>query len=226
MLAWWHRAGGCCGGFVLGFTGQAAHVGSACKGRVGQAGHAGVGINQFLLSGVPGFQHFVVWQAADQAGVDQARIAHAWHVTALGEHAMDVPDGLLGQWEVFGQEAAAVLLAEEAVEAPQAVLLGTDVQQVHHQQVTRFSTFDTNGAAEVVHRAQVDVTNIVSTVVVFDEATGPVEGLQDELIAWVDPARHGDVRVPAIVDVFVEGGRLGQIDFDQGVSHGVPRCVK
>jgi len=59
-------------------------------------------------------------------------------VAALGEHAIEVPDRLLRQREVVRQEAAAVLLAEKAVEAPLAVVPGADVQQVHHQQVARF----------------------------------------------------------------------------------------
>jgi hypothetical protein len=71
-----------------------------------------------------------------------------------------------------------------------------------------------------VHRREVDVAHVVGAVVVLDKAAGPVEGLEDEVVAGVDPAGHRDVRVPAVVDVLVLDGRLRQVDLDQGVGHG------
>jgi hypothetical protein len=166
-------------------------------------------------------QHLLVGQAADQPGVDQAGEVHARHMARTREHALEVPDRFLRFGEMVGQKAAAVLLAEEAVEAPEAVLLGAYVQQVDHQQVAGFRALDADRAREVVHRAEVDVAHIVGAVVVLDETAGPVKRFQDEVVARVDPAGHGDVRVPAVVDVFVLGGRLRQVNLDQRVGHAI-----
>jgi hypothetical protein len=48
---------------------------------------------------------------------------------------MYVPDRLLRQGKVIGQEAAAVLLGEEAVKAPQALFQRPDVEQIDHQEI-------------------------------------------------------------------------------------------
>jgi hypothetical protein len=152
-------------------------------------------------------------------GVDQAGEVDARNVARAGEHALEVPDRFLRFGKVVGQKAAAVLLREEAVEAPQAVLLGADVEQVDHQQVAGLGALHAHRAREVVHRAQVDVAHVVGAVVVLDEATGPVECLEDEVVARVDPAGHRNVGVPAVVDVLVLGRRLGQVDLDQRVRH-------
>ena len=109
---------------------------------------------------------------------------------------------------MLGQKATAIVLAEETVEAPQAVLLGPNVQQVHHQQIAGLCAPHAHGAAEVVHRGQINVAHIICAVVVLDEAARPVKRFQHKLVAGVDPAGHGDVGVPAVVDVFVLGGRL------------------
>ena len=136
------------------------------------------------------------------------------------EHAADVPDRLLRQRKVIGQEAAAVLLREEAVEAPQAVGQRADVEQVHHQQVAGFHAFDPDRSAEEMHGRQVDVTDIVGRIVVLDVATGPVEGLDHEVVPRLDPCRHRNVRMPAVVDQFVVVGRPVEVDLDDGVRHG------
>jgi hypothetical protein len=121
---------------------------------------------------------------------------------------------------VVGEEAAAVLLREEAVEAPQAVVLGADVEQVHHQQVAGLGAFHADRAAEVVHGGEVDVAHVVGGVVVLDEAAGPVVGLEHEVVAGLDPAGHRDVGVPAVVHLLVRRRGLGEIDLDEGFGHG------
>ena len=160
-----------------------------------------------------------VRQAADQAGVDQAGIAHAGHMARVGEHALDVPDGLLRLGEVVGQEAAAIFLGEKSVKAPHRFLLSADIQQLNDQQVARLGTFDANRAAQKVDDRQVDVAHVVRAVVVLDEAAGPVVGFQHEVVAGVDPGGHGDVRVPTVVDVFVFVGRLVEVNLDESFRH-------
>ncbi|MPN26805.1 hypothetical protein SDC9_174230 [bioreactor metagenome] len=151
--------------------------------------------------------------------MDEAGEVHARDMARAGEHALEVPDRFLGRGEMVGQEAAAIVFGEKTVEAPEAVGLGADVQQVHHQQVAGLGALHAHGAGQVVHRGQVDVAHIVGAVVVLDEAAGPVVGLQDEVVAGLDPAGHGNVRVPPVVDPFVVGGRAVQVNLDQRIRH-------
>ena len=116
---------------------------------------------------------------------------------------------------MFGQEAAAVLLAEKAVEAPLAFLLGTDVEQVHHQQVARLGTLHADRPRQLVHRRQIDVAHVVSRIVVLDEAAGPVEGFKNEVAARAHPGGHWNIWMPAVVDVFVLERGLAQVNGNQ-----------
>ena len=161
-----------------------------------------------LLARVPGVEQLLVRQTADQAGMDEAGEVDAGHVARMRVHARDVPDRLLRQREVIGEEAAAVLLGEEAVEAPQALGQRADIEQVDDQQIARLGAFDTDRAGQEVHDGQIDVANVVGGFVVLDEAAGPVVGLDDEVVARLDPGHDRNVRMPAVVDHVVLVGRL------------------
>ena len=151
--------------------------------------------------------------------MDQAGEADAGHMARRGVKALDVPDRLLRQREVIGQEAAAVLLGEEAVEPPQALLQRADVEEVDHQEVTGLGALDADRAGQEVHDRKIDVSHVIGRIVVLDEAAGPVVGLDDEIVARLDPRHHRNVRMPAIVDHVVVVGRLGKIDFNQCLWH-------
>ena len=84
---------------------------------------------------------------------------------------------------MFGQEAAAVLLGEEAVEAPQAFLLRADVEQIDHQEIAGLGALDADRAGQEMHDRQIDVAHVVGGIVVLDETAGPVVGLDDEIVA-------------------------------------------
>jgi hypothetical protein len=68
-----------------------------------------------------------------------------------------------------------------------------------------------------VHDGEIDVAHVIGRFVVVDEAAGPIVGLDDEIVARLDPRHNGNVRVPAIVDHVVLVRRFRQIDFDQGL---------
>jgi hypothetical protein len=222
MLARRHRARALCRRAVALRALQGAHVRGLGRRRIGQRRHAlGIGIDQRLFAPVPGIQQLLVGQAADQPGVDQPREIHAGNMARRCEHAVEIPDGLLRMRKMLGQETAAVVAAEKAVEAPQAVGLGADVQQVHHQQVPGLGALHAHGAGQEVHGGQVHVADVVGAVVVLDRASGPVVGFQDEIVPRLHPHCHRDVRMPAIVDLRVVVGGLGQIDLDERVSHSL-----
>ena len=188
--------------------------------RIGEPRHAGrVGRDQFGFTRVPGREHFRIGQTADQAGMDQPGKVHAGDVARRGVEALDVPDRFLRQREMIGQEAAAVLLGEEAVETPQAFLQRADVEQIDHQQIAGLGALDADRAGQEVHDRQIDVAHVVGGIVVLDEAAGPVDGLDDEIVAGLDPLHDRDIGVPAVVDLVVLVGRLRKIDLDQCIWH-------
>jgi hypothetical protein len=182
-------------------------------------GLARIGRDQRGFTLVPFREQLRIRQAADQAGMDQARKAHAGNVARRRVEALDVPDRFLRQREVIGQEAAAILLGEEAVEAPQALLQRTDVEQVDDQEVARLRALDADRAGEEMHDRQVDVAHVVGGIIVLDEAPGPVIGLYDEIVARIDPGHDRNIGMPAVVNHVVVVSRLGKINLDQGLRH-------
>ncbi len=220
MLARRHGAGAFRADLGLGVALGAAGVRGRGEGRIGEARYAGrIGRDQRVLAFVPGRQQFRIGQTADQAGMDQTCEVHAGNVARRRVEALDVPDRFLRQREMIGQEAAAVLLGEEAVEAPEALLQRTDVEQVDHQQIAGLGALDADRAGQEVHDRQIDVAHVIGGIVVLDEAAGPVIGLDDEIVARIDPRNHRDVGMPAIVDHVVVVGRLRKIDLDQCLWH-------
>ena len=227
MLARRHRACALGGRLGLGIARQLTHVGRARKRWIGKARHAvRIGFDQILFALIPEIEHLLVGQATDQAGMNQARIVHARNMARAREHAVKIPDRFLRRRKMVGQKSSPIVLAEKSVEAPLALFLGTDVEQIDHQQIARLRTLHAHGAGEVVHGAQIDVAYIVGAVVVLDEPARPVVGFQDEVIARVDPAGHRNIRVPAVVHLFVGGCGLRQVDFDEGFRHGDGSLVK
>src|SRR5882672_3033661 len=220
MLARRHGARTFGRGLRLGVAFQSAHMRGRAERRVGKAWHPRrIGCDQRGFTLVPGRQQFRIRQTTDQAGMNEARKIHARNVPGRGVHALEIPDRLLRQREMVGQKAAAILLGEEAVEAPEAFLHRADVEQIDHQQVAGLGALDADRAGQEVHDRQVDVAHVVGGIVVLDEAAGPVIGLDDEVVARAYPGNHRNVGMPPIVDLVVIVGRLGQIDLDQCIRH-------
>ena len=195
--------------------------------RIGESRYAGrIGRDQRGLALVPGRQQFRIGQTADQAGMNEAGEVHAGNVARRGVEALDVPDRFLRQREMIGQEAAAILLGEEAVEAPQALLQRADVEQIDHEQIAGLGALDADRAGQEMHDRQIDVAHVVGGVVVLDEAAGPVIGLDDEVVARLDPRHHRDIGMPAVVNHVVVVGRLRKIDLDQCIWHQKLPCLQ
>ncbi|MGY2931655.1 hypothetical protein ACVWZV_001333 [Bradyrhizobium sp. GM5.1] len=117
------------------------------------------------------------------------------------------------------KKSAAVLLGEEAVEAPHALLHRANVEQVDDEEVTGLGALDADRAGEEVHDRQIDVAHVVGGIVVLDETAGPVISLDDEVVAGIDPGHDRNVGVPAVMHHVIFIGRLGEIDLDQCLWH-------
>ena len=220
VFPWRHGTGGFGAGSLGRVTGHLAHVGGLTIGQCCQFRHTlRIGRDQSGFTLVPGIQQFFGGQAANQARVNQAGKFHIGNVPGFGEHAVEVPDGFLGLREVFGQEATAVLLGEEAVKAPLALFEGADVEDVDFQQVARLRALDPDRSRQEVNLAEINIAHVVGAVVVLDLAAGPVIALNDEIVARLDGGHQRNIRVPAVVDFVVLIGRLVQIDLDNGFSH-------
>ncbi len=92
---------------------------------------------------------------------------------------------------MIGKETAAIVLVEQAVEAPLLILQGANIQNVHHHQVTWLGTFYANRAAQVMHLQQVYVTDVIGAVVVANLTTSPIHTLDAELVTGLDHGHHG-----------------------------------
>ena len=62
-----------------------------------------------------------------------------------------------------------------------------DVKEIDNQQIARLGTLDPDRTGEEVDDRKVDVAHVIGGVVVLDEATGPIVGLDDEIVARLDP---------------------------------------
>ena len=197
-------------------------MGGVGERQIDQTGHAiRLGVVEFFFAAVPLVEHVLGRQATDQPRVNQAGELHAGNMPRLGEHAVEVPDGFLRFREMLGEKAAAVLLGKEAVEAPLAFLEGADVEDIDHQQVAGLGAFHAHRAGQEMHLGEVHVAHVLGVVVVMDLAAGPVVAFNDEVVAGLHHRRHGNVGMPAVVHHIVVVGRSVEIDFNDGLSHGV-----
>lgn len=62
-----------------------------------------------------------------------------------------------------------------------------------------------------MHLFQFDIAHIRRVVVILDLPAGPVIGLDPEVVARFNPDRHRNIRMPAVMDLFVGMRGLAQI---------------
>ena len=93
--------------------------------------------------------------------MDQAGEADAGNVPGVRVQSRNVPDRFLRQREVVGQEAAAILLGEEAVEAPGTLREDADIENVDHQEIARLGAMHADRAGEEVDDGEIDIADIV-----------------------------------------------------------------
>lgn len=89
------------------------------------------------------------------------------------------------------QKAAAVVLVEDAGEAPWVVLEGLNVLDLHEKNVARLCCLDFKGTRQIVDLGQVDVLHVVGAVIVLDLASSPVHTLDLDGLTILDGPTEG-----------------------------------
>jgi hypothetical protein len=90
------------------------------------------------------------------------------------------------------QEPPAIVFVEDTSEAPRLMLKGLNVLYFNKKNVTRLGGLDLERAGEVMDLGEVDVQNVISTVVVLDLSTSPVETLYLDSLSILDGTTGGD----------------------------------
>lgn len=141
--------------------------------------------------------------------MDEASKADAGDVAGGAEYAFEVPDCFCSAkrlawyaraWRSNGvrfrvelvKEAASVVFMEDAGEAPWVILEGLDVLNLNEEDVTWLGGLDLEGTGEVVDLSQIDVLDIVGTIVVGNLSTCPVDTFDLDDFTILDGAAEGD----------------------------------
>jgi hypothetical protein len=194
-------------------------MGGGRERRVGERRHPGrIGVDECLLAGVPGFEHLLVGQAADQTRMNESGEADTRDVAGVRIESGNIPDRFLRQREVIGQ-AAAILFGKETVEAPRALREDADVENVDDQEIAGLGAMDADRPGQKVHDGKIDVADIVGGFIVLDESAGPIVGLHDEVFARLDPLDDRNVRMPPVMDQLVFVGRFLKVNLHDRLGH-------
>src|SRR6266566_31693 len=101
--------------------------------------------------------------------------SHIRNMTGCRIDAPEIPDGLVGVWEVIGEEASTVALGEDTGVAPFRLRpgKGPHVEDVNDEDVARLRTIDRNRPTEDVSTREIGIANVVRTIIVSDLSIGP-----------------------------------------------------
>ena len=111
-----------------------------------------------------------------------------------------MPAGFARVGIMFGQEAAAVALGENAGKSPFKFRKHSNIEQINDEQVAGFRALHADGAAEVMNLRQIDFQNVAGVVVVLNLAAGPIDTLHAEFLTRFHVSDHRDIRMPAVVN--------------------------
>lgn len=95
-------------------------------------------------------------------------------------------------WVDLVQEPASVVLVEDSSKSPGVVLEGLHVLDFDKKNVSRLGGFNLERAREVVDLSQVDILDIVGTVVVFDLSACPVQTFNLDRLSVLDRTTKGN----------------------------------
>lgn len=113
----------------------------------------------------------------------KSQMAFALCSWSIGKPGGDGAAGNARVRVVLVEEAATVVLVEDAGEAPRLVLEGLDVLDLDDEQVAGLGGVNVKGPGEVVDLCEVDVFHVVGVVVVANLTAGPVDALDlDNLV--------------------------------------------
>ena len=116
-------------------------------------------------------------------------------------------------WIELVKEATSIVFVEDASKAPWVVLERLDVLNLNKKDVTWLGGLDLEGSGQVVDLSQINILDIVGTVVVPNLAACPVEAFDLDDFAVLDGAAEGnyDRKLAAIVRWVLGGYRQDAI---------------
>ncbi len=135
-----------------------------------------------------------------KAGMGDGGETHLRNMARARIDALAVPDRLARLGEQVGEKAAAVLGREDTRVAPLVALERSDVENIDDQDIAGLGAGDLDRADQMMTGRQVAVADVGGVVVVLDLTAGPVEGLDDEVVARLDGDDRRDIRMPAVVE--------------------------
>src|ERR1700730_1381919 len=100
---------------------------------------------------------------------------------------------------MISEESAAVGFRKDSGKTPGRLGKDTDIENVDNEQVSRFGSFHTDWAAQIVYFGQVNVPYIVRNVIIGDLPARPIDTFNSQFVARLYVGNHRDIRVPAIV---------------------------
>lgn len=121
---------------------------------------------------------------------------YPWAVGAEKEEGRAQPRvvGNLRRWVDLIQEAPAIFWVEDPSKPPGAVLERLHIHYFDEQEVAGLSALDLERARQVVDPGQVDVADIVGTVVISYLSASPIEAFDLDCLAILNLVREGDCR--------------------------------
>lgn len=164
--------------------------------------------------------------------MNEAGEADVRDVAGRAEYALEIPDcfctvkgsvniAQLWSFEIllrFGvdlvKEASAVVLVEDAGEAPWLMLEWLNILNLDKQDITRLRTFDLEWSREIVDSREVDILHIIGRVIVANLSTGPVYTFDLDYFSILDCPIERDVRMPSIVKSWLLPSRLLQVNLE------------
>jgi hypothetical protein len=120
-------------------------------------------------------------------------------VTRGAENALEVPNSFSGLGVYLVKKPATIVLVEYTRKSPWLMLEGLHILNFNKQDITRFGFLDLEWSREVVNLSQVDVPDIIGTVVVLDLTTSPIETFNLDRLSVLDGTTEGHVRMPTVL---------------------------
>ena len=143
--------------------------------------------------------------------MDQAGEADAWDMARGAVDAFEIPDRFCSAYhelvdgrhsmmrERFSrlridliQESTTIFFCEDTSKPPWLVFERLNILNIDDQDITRFRRLDLEWTRQIMHTSEIDVANVVCTVVIANLSSGPVYAFDLDSLVILDRAAKGN----------------------------------